>query len=92
MVVRKSVHIDLHSGSGTSAILATAHIFQEIWNNQSKMNADQLSIDFANRRVEYLIGELERSGNQIAISLTITTRIIGSSLNYIVWCLATFVV
>lgn len=45
-----------------------------------KMNAGQLSIDFVHRGLEYLVGELDRSSNRIAIGLIIAALIIGSSL------------
>lgn len=45
-----------------------------------KMNDDQFSIDFVHRGLEYLVGELDRSSNRIAIGLIIAALIIGSSL------------
>lgn len=45
-----------------------------------KMTADRLSIDFVHRGLEFLIGELDRSSNRIAVGLIVAALIIGSSL------------
>ncbi len=45
-----------------------------------KMTADRLSIDFVHRGLEFLIGEMDRSSNRIAVGLIVAALIIGSSL------------
>ena len=45
-----------------------------------KMAAGRLSIDFVHRGLEFLIGELDRSSNRIAVGLIVAALIIGSSL------------
>jgi ubiquinone biosynthesis protein len=45
-----------------------------------KAASDQLSIDFVHKGLEFLIGEMDRSSNRIAVGLIIAALIIGSSL------------
>lgn len=45
-----------------------------------KVASDQLSIDFVHKGLEFLIGEMDRSSNRIAVGLVIAALIIGSSL------------
>ena len=45
-----------------------------------KMTADRLSIDFVHCGLEFLIGEMDRSSNRIAVGLIVAALMIGSSL------------
>ena len=68
-------HVDPHAGNflvRTNAVINFVDLPGDVQQMVDKINSDKLSIDFVHRGLEFLIGELDRSSNRIAIGLITT--------------------